>query len=123
MSLIPFFGDFFHHPLSAPIIPRFFDRFDSISDWHIEDNRYIIEQPVPGMKKTDVNVKIDNYNVFVSAERKTKNSSRTYTYQFTIPYDSDLNTVEAHVDDGMLTISCERKKRVQSSRSRQIDVK
>lgn len=73
----------------------------------ITDDGYHYEYPIPGVAKTDVQLKLDGYDMMVIANKTTnenRKSSASYKYSSTIPQDADLNSIFAKVENGMLYI-------------------
>jgi HSP20 family protein len=110
---------------------RFFDRF--FRDWGVgmpsteeqltgaypvdireEDNKLVVDAEMPGFKREEIDVSIDNGMLTIKAERKppetkgTKHlSERRYTRverSFTLPSDVDESKVNAKLSDGVLHI-------------------
>ena len=84
------------------------------------NNNFLIELAVPGHEKKDFNIKLDNFNLNVSLEKKMENSSVNYSKKefdyssfsrsFKLPKYSDLNKINAEFKNGILTISVAKKK-------------
>jgi len=78
------------------------------------DNEYIIEVQLPGIKKEDVEIKIDNEELSIKAERK-KNEDVKYKCKksydgkqklyFELLKDIDVENINASIVDGILTIT------------------
>ena len=81
-----------------------------------DENAYIIEIDLPGVKKEDINVEVKDNILIVSGERKFKKVEEDKGYKrvesffgkferrFTLPPDADPEKIEAKVEDGVLTI-------------------
>ena len=80
------------------------------------DNEFMIDMAVPGLKKTDFEINIDNHVLSIGAEIKTDNSenSRNYTRRefgyssfkrtFAIPDSVNADGISADYSDGILKI-------------------
>lgn len=108
------------------LVDRLFDDFDmpriaSVTtpalDLYEKDGKYILELAVPGYDPKDVNVEINAGAVTVSGthiERTEKKDAKflrrelrrgSFTRTVALPQDVDPESVDAHVDKGMLTVS------------------
>ena len=85
------------------------------------DKSYELDVAVPGMKKDDFKVKVENGMITISAERKEEKEEKkkNYTRQeynynsfsrsFSLPDDVKEDDVKAHYEDGVLRLSIARK--------------
>jgi HSP20 family protein len=87
------------------------------------DNKIEIEMAVPGMKKEDFKVEIDNNMLIISSEKEEEKEEtrkkdnyvrKEFNYQsfyrsFNLPESIDENKVEASYKDGILHVSIEKK--------------
>ena len=81
---------------------------------------YDIEIDIPGVKKDDIEIKIEDDYLTVNAVRKTKNEVNEDDYylcesnfglisrSFILPKDVDRDNISAHLEDGRLYISLEK---------------
>jgi HSP20 family protein len=112
------------HPSAAEWSPSV-DIFES-------DDAYHFAAELPGVRKEDVSVQIDNGVLVLSGQRKLENEDRIRTYHrlegsygsfarsFELPEGADAGNVNASFANGVLTVSIAK---VQSAKSRRIDVK
>ena len=71
---------------SRVFFDNFFDDFDSPRkldklmkcDIYEEDNNYIIEMDVPGFKKEDINMELDDGYLKISAEKKSDSEEKRW---------------------------------------------
>ena len=80
------------------------------------NDSYIVEMAVPGMKKSDFEISIDNKMLFISAEFETKNEENSEDYSvrefgyssfkrtFTLPETIDEAKINASYTDGILNV-------------------
>lgn len=101
------------------------------------DKEFLVEMAVPGMKKEDFNVKVDNNLLTVSSEKKDETSEkdkegryirREFSYQsfqraFSLPENCDKDSIDASYANGILHISINKKQPVEKPAGRQIDIK
>ncbi|RJG27443.1 Hsp20/alpha crystallin family protein [Massilia cavernae] len=86
------------------------------------EKSFEVEAEMPGVKKEDVKVSIENQRVTVEAETKTESeqregeniiyserSTRKYLRAFTLPSDVDEAAAQAHLENGVLTLSLPKK--------------
>ena len=102
--------------------------FTPLADVEETDDAYLVEIELPGVKRDDVDIEIAGRRVTVHGERKEKERvgilrkrERTvgrFHYEVTLPGDVDEDGVEAHLDEGVLTVRLpkpehERPRRIQ----------
>lgn len=101
------------------------------------EKEFLVEMAVPGMKKEDFNVKIDNNLLTVSSEKKDESSEkdkegryirREFSYQsfqraFSLPENCDKESIDASYANGILHISIAKKQADLKPAGRQIDIK
>lgn len=144
MALIKFRPD-----LDYPAIPRRFsemmDEFfnDSLTqgdrsgfvpgiDITEDDKQYNIQVTLPGMKKDDINIDLEDRTLTISGERRQEKEDKNVKYHivesrfgkfersFVLPNDVDLESLSARYKDGMLNLSV---KKSEKKMSKQIEVK
>ena len=120
---------------------NFFDRFwdDAIDnqlvgsypvDIHEDDDHLYVDAELPGFKKNEIEVTLENGILGIAAERKvdeTKDTKhlteRRYTRvsrRFTLPNMVDENHVQAKLDNGVLHLTLNKREEV---KPRKIEVK
>lgn len=107
-NLSDFFDDDWFSVKSSDLLPAI-----NVSD---NDGNYEIEMAVPGFKKEEFNVSIENGVLTISAktqkeeEEKKKNytrkefSSKSFSRSFTLPDNIDENSIDAEYKDGVLKV-------------------
>jgi HSP20 family protein len=88
--------------------------FTPLADVEETADAYVVEIELPGIRKADLDIEIAGRRLSVTGERKEKERvgilrkrERTvgrFHYEVTLPGDVDDNGVEAHLDDGVLTV-------------------
>lgn len=85
------------------------------------DNNYVIEAELPGLTEKDVEVKVENRNLFISSvkkeekEEKKENylikerSSFSFSRNFSLPEDADAESITGTFKNGVLTITIGKK--------------
>jgi len=98
------------------------------------ENDFHIELAVPGLKKEDFKINLDNYVLSISAEKKTEDSQenkrynkREYSYSsfvrsFTLPETANQESIDAEYEDGILKITVAKKEEAKSL-TREISIK
>jgi HSP20 family protein len=101
-----------------------------VADIEENDNNYVVEMDVPGVKRDDINVELRENELRVTGEvkererkgilRRQARKVGQFEHVLVLPPDVDANNVEATLRDGVLTI---RVGKTTSSQPRQIEVK
>ena len=97
-----------------------------------EENQYIIEAELPGIKKEEIFLDVDQENLCISVNREEekKEESKNYIHRERRTssmarrirlVDSDLDNIKAKLNDGMLVISIPKKEEVKTSRRIEIE--
>lgn len=86
------------------------------------DQAFEIEAEMPGVKKDDVRVSVENQRVTIEGECQqnteqkqgenvvyTERSARKYLRSFTLPADIDEASAQAHMENGVLSLSIPKK--------------
>jgi HSP20 family protein len=97
-------------------------------------NRYIVEAELPGMTKKDVDVRIEEDRLVLSAEREEETEkkgegylrkerfSRSYRRTFRLPADVNRAKIDAAFDDGVLTVTLPKGKDTSRSDEKSIRI-
>lgn len=95
------------------------------------DKEYIVQFDIPGVKKEDVKIEIENNRLTVSGERDEKKEEKdarhflsetyygSFMRSFNLPTAVDENKVDAHYEDGVLTI---RVAKTATSKAREVKI-
>lgn len=122
-SLLDFDDTFFHDDFSAP--PA------NITE---TDKDFLLELSVPGMKKDDFSINIDNGLLTISSEKEEEKNDegknykrREFSYSsfsrsFTLPDNVDENNISAKYDNGMLQVTLPKKDGTASNPKKEIPV-
>jgi len=136
-----------------PSVPSFFDDFftKDVYDWsnsnkaygaslpavniREDDNGFEVEVAVPGLKKEDFNIKIENDILTISSENESKPESEDNAYKrrefhyssfkrtFTLPENLvDSDKVKANYVDGVLHVSLPKKEEAKPKPVRTIKI-
>jgi len=77
---------------------------------------YHVEVDLPGMKKEDINIQIEDNTLVISGERKVKEEIKeenyykveskfgTFSRSFSLPDDADIENIHAESTDGVLEV-------------------
>ncbi len=88
-----------------------------------EDGTYSMSVDIPGIKEEDISLSLEDNVVTIKGERKTPTSSYMMNKSFTLPEDSDIDTLKAELKDGVLTINLEAKQLPQAKEPKKIPIK
>lgn len=112
-------------------LPNLLDgAFTPLADVEETDDAYLVEIELPGVKRDDVDIEIAGRRVTVHGEcrekervgilRKRERTVGRFHYEVTLPGDVDEDGVEAHLDEGVLTV---RLPKPEHERPRRIQIK
>lgn len=125
--LDPAFSDNFESTLRRFFSPAVFEREPQQLQMRIDvsekDNAYLVKADVPGVKKEDINVRVDGNMVQIDAEVKNESetkgeggkvlrSERHYgsvSRAFSVAQDIDESKIQARYTDGVLTLELPKK--------------
>ena len=96
--------DFFSTPTSAVI-----DDYSVRTNVSTTDEEYRIDIVAPGLDKSDMNVKVENSQLYVSYDNEnTDKTERVYYRSFTrfwkLPFDVDAASIRADYKQGILSV-------------------
>lgn len=88
--------------------------FTPLADVEETDDAYVVEVELPGVKRDDIAIEVAGRRVTVYGERKDKERvgilrkreriTGRFHYEVTLPGDIEEDHIEAHLNDGVLTI-------------------
>lgn len=93
--------------------PRTWRSWDYANDYDAitaEDGSLLLTVDLPGIKLQDLNVEVNGKFITIKGERKVGKSSSTVTKSFTLHEKFDLQTLNAKLEDGVLTLTANLKK-------------
>jgi HSP20 family protein len=132
--LDPAFSDNFETALRRFFSPAVFeggpDPLKMRVDVSEKDNAYVVKADIPGVKKEDINVRIDGNVVQIDAELKRESESKgsgdkilrseryygNVSRTFSLADDVDDSKVEAKYTDGVLTLQLPKRTSVASKK-------
>jgi HSP20 family protein len=106
------------------------DSFTPLADLEEEDDSYVLEVELPGVKKNDITVEFDEGRLVITGERKERKrtgwlrrqdrSWGLFRYEVTLPEPVDEERLGATLGDGVLTV---RVPKSTSAKRRRVEVK
>jgi HSP20 family protein len=114
------FDEWFRHPFAGlPALSHFFGNLGEVFpgvasdklavDVHEDKDAYHAHFEVPGVKKEDIKIELDNGMLTVTAEKREKNgeseSSYTLTRAVSVPDGVNAEAIAAKLEDGMLNVT------------------
>ena len=103
-----------------------------VVDVREEEDKYVLEAELPGLSESDVEVKLDDSLLTVSADLEKKEEekregyilrerkSRSFSRSFVLPRDVDRESIQASFNNGLLTLELHK---TPESKPRQIEIK
>ena len=73
------------------------------------ESEYVIKHDVPGVKREDVSLTVDDGRLKFSAKRY--DNGRTYVKAYVLPTDVDVNAIDAILEHGIITVKLKRLKK------------
>lgn len=71
-----------------------------------EDGSFSIDVDLPGIKEKDISIQLSDDNILtIKGERKTATSSYSVNKSFSLPEDSDPESLKAELKDGVLSLT------------------
>ncbi|MBE2284312.1 MAG: Hsp20/alpha crystallin family protein [Prosthecobacter sp.] len=114
------FDEWFRHPFAGlPSLGQFFNNLSEVFpgvpgdrlavDVHEDKDNYYASFEVPGVKKDDVKIELNNGLLTVSAEKREKNgdneSSFSLTRSVSVPDGVSADGIAAKLEDGILNVT------------------
>jgi len=116
------------------LIDRMFDQtfedtagFHPASDVEETNTHYVMSVDLPGVAKKDINIEVKDNQLYISGERKSEKRERGFSERyygkfhrtFTLPTEVEVDKIEAHYQDGVLTVALPK---AESVKPRQIKI-
>jgi len=130
-SLASIFDDFFSDDFNL------MDKVSTVPSVNIKEHEkeFVIELAVPGMKKDDFQIELDNGILTIMSqkeeekvEEKKKYTKREFYYNefkrsFTLPDTVDIEKIDAKYKDGILSLTIGKKPEAQTKPVKKIEIK
>ncbi len=99
------------------------------------NDQFVLELAIPGMKKSDFSIEVDNKILSISSEVKTENQMEESTYTrrefgyssfkrtFTLPDTVESDRVNAHYRDGILLVMLPKREEAKQKPPKRIEIK
>ena len=96
---------------------------------------YHVELDLPGMKKEDIDIKIEDNTLVISGERKMKEEMKEENYykiesafgsfsrSFTLPDKADVENIHASASDGVLEVVVPKLKEAVVDKVKKVEIK
>ena len=96
---------------------------------------YHVEVDLPGVKKEDINIQIEDNTLVISGERKVKEEIKEKDYyrvesafgsfsrSFTLPEDVDIENIHAESSDGVLEVVVPKLEKPQVDKVKKVEIK
>lgn len=73
-------------------------------DINENEEHYLMAVDLPGVKKEDIKIEMNENMLSISGERKLNSAVRTFNRRFNLPNTVDANKIEAQFEDGVLKL-------------------
>lgn len=127
--------NFFENRLGAGFLSNF-NTGITLPAVNIKENaeEYILELAIPGMKKSDFNIDLDNKALSISSEVETENEENNNTYTrrefgyssfkrtFILPDTVEADHVKAKYNDGILSIILPKREEAKQKPPKRIEI-
>lgn len=134
-TIMNLFDDLFYGDLPTVFSSNFSEGL-SMPKVNIKESSdsFTIEMAVPGMKKSDFEINLDNNTLSISAKNETKESEgengytrrefsySTFNRDFTLPETVDDSKIDAQYKDGILNVVIPKKDEAKQKPSRIINI-
>ena len=134
-SLSSWVDNFFENGLGTGFLSNF-NTGITLPAVNIKENadEYILELAIPGMKKSDFNIDLDNKVLSISSEVETENEENNDNYTrrefgyssfkrtFTLPDTIESDHVKANYEDGILCITLPKREEAKQKPPKRIEV-
>jgi len=96
---------------------------------------YHVEVDLPGMKKEDINIKVEDNTLVISGERKVKDEIKEENYykvesqfgsfsrSFTLPEEADIENIHAESQDGVLEVVVPKLESAKVDKVKKVEIK
>lgn len=119
--------------MSGSLLPESYEGYDFSPSCNVKETakEYLVQFDIPGIKKEDVKIELDNNRLTVSGERKEKKEEKdsksffsesfygSFMRSFALPKTVDEAKVDASYEDGVLTIKIPK---TQTSNAKEIKI-
>ncbi|WP_431134264.1 Hsp20/alpha crystallin family protein [Psychroserpens mesophilus] len=134
-SLSSWVDNFFENGLGTGFLSNF-NTGITLPAVNIKENpdEYILELAIPGMKKSDFNIDLDNKILSISSEVETKNEENSDNYTrrefgyssfkrtFTLPDTVESDHVKANYEEGILSITLPKREEAKQKPPKRIEI-
>ncbi|HCQ30096.1 MAG TPA: molecular chaperone Hsp20 [Flavobacteriales bacterium] len=133
-SLPSLFNSLFEEFANFDKLDKNFNKFVPAVNVAESDKDYTIEVSVPGFKKEDFNIRLDNDVLTISGEHKAEEEDKNKNYtrkefhyssferSFTLPETVNTDAIDAKYENGILNIILPKKEEAQVKPAKEIKV-
>ena len=87
------------------------------------ENDYTVSLALPGFKKEDINLNIEDNILIISSEVEKDDFRQSFENRYSIPDDVDIDKIDASIEDGILTVVIGKYKELPKTNVKKIDIK
>ena len=133
-DLPSFFPEFFHDFVNDARLPHRVSKNVPAVNISENEKQFVVELAVPGMKKSDFKISVDEGVLNISVEMKEEKSEDTRKYSrkefnyssfsrsFTLPENAVTENIHAEYTDGLLNVVIPKAEEVKKNSAREITV-
>lgn len=96
---------------------------DLYSSFQEKDGKITTAIDLPGVKKEDLEVHLNKYALTIKATRKDRSKNTVYSRTLQVPFLANLETLDAVLADGVLTISFNSRDTTKALEPKKINVR
>jgi len=103
-------------------------------DVYETDKSFVLEFELPGFKKEDININIEDNIISVESEQKFEEEKKDRNYhiierrygsfkrQFTLPENSDRENIHAKFNEGILEVTIDKKQEEKEEKTKSVEI-
>lgn len=91
--------------------------------WKEVDGKYSMTLEIPGFKKEEIKIEIEDDIIVINAENKRGQNISSVSGSYSLPANVQVETLDAVLEDGILTLSLSKKDQSEDKKTKIVPVK